>query len=835
MKNYDMSHPEVSVVVPVYNVELYLSQCLDSVLQQPGVNLEVVCIDDRGTDRSYDILKEYQALDPRIRVVSHPENKGLSAARNTGIEHAEGEYVVFLDSDDLLNPGALALQVAAIRRDRADMVYFHTDLLWERFPGDPSPTLSSNPPEFILFNQELRKTNLLNYPALLHAASSWSYIYSAEFLRRHDIRYDEHLKRWEDRAFWTRVARLASTVSIVPVSARKYRQRSESITKGVQDPEHLWMMLRQLNIVLDEFELFRKEHAGSDTRTHTTYLHSYVAFRVTGWFLNAVRNLTDKDTQEALIHGAVELLDRMEWSVVDLHSVKNFTRRLQIDIERTALLSGLLRKGKVPEVARFLDVGRLPFSELVEAEESFDGAYPISRKRFEERAYEAAKFHDPDSDRIVSDDWMKEVKLIIHIGFRKTGTTYIQTTFDLNRERLLGDGVLFPNAGLDRTDSRGGRPGACAGHLGFIELVRKQEDRWSLWQEVLREIRDHEVRAIFISAENFLHEYHSIDLAKLRRAFSGFKQVSFIVSLRRPDQWIESLYKELVCGGWRGEARPFRAFLEDNWGQMDYAKRLKPWIEAFGIEAFDAISVDFHRDRLDGVRAVLNILKKRTGAGPAADASDGWDAPSESGTYASPKAEVVEAIRLLNTTKKPSSAYRREVSWLIEKWGDANDLYDTPLLDAETRARIQQDMGSRYLSLLRRFGLEDPPGEHPKETGSVCVDPVSTMPTRLSPMIMEDVMRVAPKIPNQNPVHDFYRGFYRKGLPTPPKPAPPKGPVLERVVATLVLKPVLVIWNRASRDTKEALRKRAETAFGNVYVDRIVQLARRTSGPAAGK
>ena len=107
-------------------------------------------------------------------MVSHSENRGLSAARNTGIENAEGEYVLLLDSDDLLKPDTLALQIAAIRRDQADMVYFHTDLLWERFPGDPSPSLCSSPQEFVLFNQELRRTNLLNYPALLHATSSWS-------------------------------------------------------------------------------------------------------------------------------------------------------------------------------------------------------------------------------------------------------------------------------------------------------------------------------------------------------------------------------------------------------------------------------------------------------------------------------------------------------------------------------------------------------------------------------------------------------------------------------------------------------------------------------------
>lgn len=834
MNNRRLNDPEVSVVVPVYNVELYLAQCLDSLLQQPGVDFEVVCIDDSGTDRSCQILKEYQARDPRIRVVSHSENRGLSAARNTGIENAKGEYVLFLDSDDLLNPETLALQVTAIRRDQADMVYFHTELLWERFPGDPSPPVSSNPPESTLFNQELRRTNLLNYPALLHATSSWSYIYSADFLRRHSIQFDEHLKRWEDRAFWTRVARLASTVSIVPVAVRKYRQRSQSITKGTQDPEHLWMMLRQLNIVLDEFELFRSEHRKSDTRIHTKYLHSYVAFRVTSWFLNAVKYLDDKRCEEALLYGAVELFDRLEWPSVDLRSVENFTRRLEIDVERTALLSGLLRKGKVHQVMDFVDIGRLSSHDLLAAEESFDGAYPLSRKRFEDRAFENPASDSLESHHAITQVWMNDINLVIHIGFRKTGTTYVQTAFDLNRDLLLRHGILFPNAGLDRTDSRGGRPGACAGHLGFIELVRNPDKRRDLWEEVFREIGEHKVRTIFISAENFLHEYQSIDPQKVKAAFSKFKQASFIVSLRSPDEWIESLYKELVCGGWKGEARAFDTFLTENWHQMDYEKRLEPWIEEFGQDAFDAISVDFYREKLDSVKAVLGILRRRTEAGPDPDSVAEWDCPSDSGAYASPKAEVVEAIRLLNTVKRPSRPYRREVAWLIQKWSEVDGLCDGSLMNDETRARIQNEMGLKYADLLKRSGLATPSlGTDYSRSGQPSL--ASAVSPKVSSMIMEDVMRMVRKLPNHDPVHGFYRRFCTSTLPPEPKIEQPRIPVRERLVAALILKPVLAVWNQASRDKKEAFRRRAKAALGGVYVDRIVRLARKTSEQPAVK
>ena len=95
---------KVSVIVPVYNVEVFLRRCVDSILQQTYPNLEVVLIDDGSSDKSGMICDEYAAKDMRIRVV-HQENAGVSAARNMGIEASSGEYITFCDSDDALAPG----------------------------------------------------------------------------------------------------------------------------------------------------------------------------------------------------------------------------------------------------------------------------------------------------------------------------------------------------------------------------------------------------------------------------------------------------------------------------------------------------------------------------------------------------------------------------------------------------------------------------------------------------------------------------------------------------------------------------------------------------------
>ncbi|MEU4109994.1 CDP-glycerol glycerophosphotransferase family protein [Streptomyces sp. NPDC027717] len=100
--------PRFSVIVPCFKVQGFLRECLDSVLQQSFGDLEVIAVDDRSPDGCGAILDEYAERDPRVRVLHLPENVGLGRARNAGMPHATGDYLLFLDSDDTLTPGALA-------------------------------------------------------------------------------------------------------------------------------------------------------------------------------------------------------------------------------------------------------------------------------------------------------------------------------------------------------------------------------------------------------------------------------------------------------------------------------------------------------------------------------------------------------------------------------------------------------------------------------------------------------------------------------------------------------------------------------------------------------
>lgn len=120
----DKESASISIIVPVYNVELYLSDCLDSILSQNYNDYEVICINDASNDNSEKILHEYAKCYSQIKIVTHLKNRGLSVARNTGLEIARGKYILFIDSDDMIMPDTLVELHQVTMQNQVDIVYF---------------------------------------------------------------------------------------------------------------------------------------------------------------------------------------------------------------------------------------------------------------------------------------------------------------------------------------------------------------------------------------------------------------------------------------------------------------------------------------------------------------------------------------------------------------------------------------------------------------------------------------------------------------------------------------------------------------------------------------
>lgn len=195
----------VSVIIPVYNVEKYLPKCLDSVVGQTYKNLEIICINDGSPDNSSAILESYAEKDGRIKII-HQENTGLSGARNTGIESATGEYIVFLDSDDWMD--AETIETAIKYSQNTDTVMWgyvreFPDKSIEKkiFDGDRSfnekETRNLHRRLAGLTGEELRSPE--NTDALVTA---WGKLYTAKFIKENGLQFvDTKIIGTEDLLF----------------------------------------------------------------------------------------------------------------------------------------------------------------------------------------------------------------------------------------------------------------------------------------------------------------------------------------------------------------------------------------------------------------------------------------------------------------------------------------------------------------------------------------------------------------------------------------------------------------------------------------------------------
>ncbi len=140
MKNEMQKKIDVTIIIPVYNTEKYLDECLNSVLKQTLQEIEVICVNDGSTDGSAEVLDKYAEKDDRVQIITQ-NNRGLSEARNAGMDKARGEYCIFLDSDDFLAPDALEKLYFEALRMKSDILLFSA---WNCMDGPSSPEIDVN-------------------------------------------------------------------------------------------------------------------------------------------------------------------------------------------------------------------------------------------------------------------------------------------------------------------------------------------------------------------------------------------------------------------------------------------------------------------------------------------------------------------------------------------------------------------------------------------------------------------------------------------------------------------------------------------------------------------
>lgn len=213
-----MEKTVVSVIVPVYNVEKYVSKCLDSLINQTLRNIEIICINDGSTDNSLKILEEYAQKDSRIIVINQ-ENQGVGAARNRGLEIAKGDYLGFCDPDDWVDNDFFEKLYAASDNASIDIVKGNSDIVYSN--GKVKHT-----EEQLRISKEIENSPI---PYNSFCQSWFSAIYKNQLIKDYNINFP-NTKYWEDVAFLQKILFISNSFKLVSDTFYHYFKREGSLT-----------------------------------------------------------------------------------------------------------------------------------------------------------------------------------------------------------------------------------------------------------------------------------------------------------------------------------------------------------------------------------------------------------------------------------------------------------------------------------------------------------------------------------------------------------------------------------------------------------------------------
>ena len=235
------SPPKVSVIVPIYNVEKYILQSIESICNQTLKNIEIICIDDCGNDNSITIVREYTKKDKRIKILRHKKNLGLSGARNTGIEYATGEYIGFVDSDDWIDKNFFEVLYNLANENKADIVQ-----TFIKFYFDNEDRME----EYAL-NHEIKKFETCSNKLDLYYNSGmcWNKIYKRSLIKEIGVKFPLGLY-WEDNPFVIKSAYYANKILYSPDVNYYYRQRDNSIVT-TKDKKIHFDLIKIHNIIIN--------------------------------------------------------------------------------------------------------------------------------------------------------------------------------------------------------------------------------------------------------------------------------------------------------------------------------------------------------------------------------------------------------------------------------------------------------------------------------------------------------------------------------------------------------------------------------------------------------
>ena len=333
-----MEKEKVSIIIPVYNSESTLKRCLESVINQTYKNIEILIINDGSKDKSLNIMNEYKNKDERIIVINQ-KNKGLSGARNTGVNNATGNYITFIDSDDYIKPNLVKDTIKIFEEYECDVVRNNYELSYENGKTELRNEMYE---ENRIINIEEKKEELIQNILLGKVQSySWLLTIKREILDKNNLKFDEDIFFMEDIVFIIRLIFFIKNIYFVREPNYFYYQSNEnSLTKDtkkyVKNINNIVVMKKRLEKIMkmniNEFENYIKI-------INTVYLNGIIGYlkisvRNSGNYkeiLDELKKIREsQDIKEMLGNKSLKLLKLNSSLYIYLYEKKKYNTLIKI-------------------------------------------------------------------------------------------------------------------------------------------------------------------------------------------------------------------------------------------------------------------------------------------------------------------------------------------------------------------------------------------------------------------------------------------------------------------------------------------------------------------------
>lgn len=254
----------LSIVVNMYNTAAYMPKCLDMLQNQdiPASDYEIILVDDCSPDNSLAMAQDYAAKYANIRICTHEKNKGLAAARNTGIDAAKGEYLCFVDPDDYIERNSLAALLKQMDDEQLDMLRFNYQKVDEQYNNVADSEIEAR---FDYTPKIMTGTEFLAH-CLGVGCYVWAYIYRLDFIRKIGIRFFEGCF-FDDTPWLPRILLKAQRINVTPVRHQYYLQRSTSMVHARDNQA----IIRRADMHMQLIDILKEQRAEAPEETFEWY------------------------------------------------------------------------------------------------------------------------------------------------------------------------------------------------------------------------------------------------------------------------------------------------------------------------------------------------------------------------------------------------------------------------------------------------------------------------------------------------------------------------------------------------------------------------------------